>query len=63
MIPSLAVEAPREARRLHGRGQNHGGADVLGVRAWDRPFRAFLRARPADSRSWILGPCIGFEIT
>eukprot|EP00969_Alexandrium_andersonii_P007477 325675-Alexandrium_andersonii.AAC.1 len=33
---SLALETPCLARRLQGQGQNHGVADFLGVRAWNR---------------------------
>eukprot|EP00969_Alexandrium_andersonii_P015396 672919-Alexandrium_andersonii.AAC.1 len=62
MILSLALEAPREARRLQHQAQLLGGADFLGVWAWDKAMSRFLRARPPASRSWTVGLCIGFEI-
>eukprot|EP00969_Alexandrium_andersonii_P206964 9143731-Alexandrium_andersonii.AAC.1 len=50
------------ARRLQGQGRNHGDADFLGGRAWDKAISGFLRARLAASRCWTLGLGIGFEI-
>ena len=42
-----AVESVKAARRLQCQGQNQGGADILGVQAWEKAISSFWRARPA----------------
>eukprot|EP00969_Alexandrium_andersonii_P242639 10717570-Alexandrium_andersonii.AAC.1 len=53
---SLPPEAPGFARHLQHQGRNRGGADVLGVQAWEKTSSSWWRALPAASRCWMFGP-------